>query len=263
MRAPVITNPTSRVGPTDVNGIEYVQPILSDGYRLNYSADSYTYTKNFRSDGSMRMDFKGLPVRPSVMIAGYIKCRTASPNAEEISPKLNGGPHNDTNPTWADTMDLGAINMLGTKSRVRWEKTHPNYSSEILPTYSQLPIGDIRNVWRGCIGMKLNIDTNWDGTPDQVCLIGMVDVGGLDASYVPVNDWRITFKRYFLPSEIDLKSIWEPYVVSIGQSSEIYQTLRVDEQLQSTWLSTDPAIQPYRHVTLKTVTITKARDVCS
>jgi hypothetical protein len=56
----------------DKNGIRYVQPLSS--YRLTYSNETWTYTKNFRSDGSMRCDFKDR-IRKSVYVAGYFKVK--------------------------------------------------------------------------------------------------------------------------------------------------------------------------------------------
>src|SRR5919108_5073926 len=49
----------------DKNGIRYVQPFSS--YRLTYSNETWTFKKNFRSDGSMRCDFKDR-IRKSVYV---------------------------------------------------------------------------------------------------------------------------------------------------------------------------------------------------
>jgi hypothetical protein len=49
----------------DKNGIRYVQPL--SGFRLNYSNETWTFTKNFRSDGSIRCDFRDR-VRDSVFM---------------------------------------------------------------------------------------------------------------------------------------------------------------------------------------------------
>src|SRR5919109_2104120 len=236
----------------DKNGVRYVQPISS--YRLTYSNETWTFTKDFRSDGSMRCDFEDR-IRNSVYLGGYFKVK--GPDSEEVTAFLNGGPHTSSSPenTYADAMVMGITNFLGTKSRIRWEKTHPNYSSGISPTSSYLPIGDVRNKWRGFCGLKVNLDDNGDGNPDRVALVGMVDVGGLDATTMkPRNSWKITYRRFFKPSEIALKSIWTPYVTTIGKSDLAQQTIRIDEQSQSEWLSSNP---PYKYVTCKQVTATK------
>jgi hypothetical protein len=236
----------------DKNGVRYVQPV--SGFRLRYSNETWTFSKNFRDDGSMRCDFEDR-VRNSVYVAGYFKVK--GPDSEEVSAKLNGGPHTSSSPenTYADTMDIGITNFLGTRSRVRWEKTHPNYSSGIAPSSSALPIGDIRNKWRGFCALKVNLDDDGDGKPNRVALIGMVDVGGLDPTTLkPVNSWKRTYRRNFKPSEIALKSIWTPYVATIGKSELAQQTIRVDEQSQSEWQSSNP---PYKYVTCKEVTATK------
>lgn len=236
----------------DRNGIRYIQPFTT--FRLAYSNETWTFNKNFRSDGSMRCDFEDR-IRNSVYVAGYFKVK--GPDSEEVSAKLNGGPHTSSSPanTYADTMDIGITNFLGTRSRVRWEKTHPDYSSGIAPSSSRLPIGDIRNNWRGFCGLKVNLDDNSDGKPDRVSLLGLVDVGGLNPTTMkPVNNWKITYARLFRPSEIVLKSIWTPYVATIGKPELAQQTIRVDEQSQSEWNSSNP---PYRYVTCKQVTATK------
>jgi hypothetical protein len=236
----------------DKNGVRYVQPF--SGYRLTYSNETWTFTKNFRSDGSMRCDFKDR-IRDSVYVGGYFKVK--GPDSEEVTAKLNGGPHTSSSPenTYADTMNLGIVNFEGSGSRVRWEKTHPNYSSGINPTASGLPIGDVRNKWRGFCGLKVNLDSDGDGNPNRVALIGMVDVGGLDPTTMkPRNNWKITYRRVFKPSEVDLKSIWTPYVATIGKPELAMQTIRIDEQSQSEWVSSNP---PYKYVTCKEVTARK------
>jgi hypothetical protein len=236
--------------PNDKNGVRYLQPLSS--FRLKYSNETWSFDRNFRSDGSMRCDFNG--VRNSVCLAGYFKVG-GSDDGEEVSAKMNGGPHNDRNPEYADTMDLGIVNFAGTKSRVRWEKTHPNYSSSIGPTYSQLPIGDIRNKWRGFCGFKVNLDDDGDGKPDRVAIVGMVDVGGLDSTTMkPINNWKTTYRRIFTPSQIGLKSIWTPYVATIGKPELAQNTIRIDQQSQSKWQSSNP---PYKYVSCKKVTATK------
>ena len=105
-------------------------------------------------------------------------------------------------------------------------------------------------------GWKINLDDNGDDGPDRVALVGMVDVGGLNSTTMkPVNNWKVTYLRYFIPSEIALKSIWTPYVATIDKPELAYQTIRIDEQSQSEWKSsTNP---PYRYVTCKEVRATK------
>lgn len=153
-------------------------------------------------------------------------------------------------------MDVGITNLSGTRSRVRWEKKHPNYSSGISPSSTSLPVGDVRNKWGGYCGLKINLDDNGDDEPDRVALVGMVGVGGLNSTTMkPVNNWKVTYLRYFIPSEIALKSIWTPYVATIDKPELAYQTIRIDEQSQSEWeSSTNP---PYRYVTCKEVRATK------
>ena len=152
-------------------------------------------------------------------------------------------------------MDVGIPNFAGRRSRVQWEKTHPNYSSDISPSSTSLPVGDVRNKWRGYCGLKVNLDDNGDGKSDRVALVGMVDVGGLNSTTMkPVNNWKVTYLRYFRPTEIALERIWTPYGATIGKPELAYQTIRIDEQSQTEWRSSNP---PYGYVTCKEVTATK------
>lgn len=250
----------------DANHIQYPQPLLTDGYRLSFGNEAFTFVENFRTDGSMRCNFLG--VRNSVMLAGYFRVVGATIPNEEVSAEMNGGPHTSTgtsgsttvaNDTWADTMDLGIVDFEGADSRVRFEATHPNYSSAYAPTTESLPISDIRNVWRGFIGLKVNLDTDDDGQPDKVAIIGMVDTGGLDGSNVPVNSWIISYKRIFDASEIQatgIKSLFTPYVATIGHPEAAENTVRIDGQVYADWTNANVSLRPYKYVTCKEVFVT-------
>lgn len=120
-----------------------------------------------------------------------------------------------------------------------------------------MPIGDVRKKWLGYAGLKINLDTTGDGKQDKVALIGMVDVGGLDVNNKPKNQWKITYKRIFTPSEIDLKSIYTPYVATIGRPELAENTIRIDRQSYSAWISSSP---PYKFVTCKEVTVTRYKS---
>ena len=201
------------------------------------------------------------------MVAGYYKVDVGTlPDGEEVSAQMNGGQHpNDLPPavpnnTYADTQDISITNMLGTTSRVRFEATHPDYTSDYPPTFEEQPIGDIRNVWRGYIGLKINLDMDNDGTLDHVALIGMVDVGGLDASENPINNWKITYKRIFTEAEITaagIKSVYTPYVATIGQEAYVETTIRIDDQIHADWTNATVALRPYRYVTCKEITVSR------
>jgi hypothetical protein len=261
----------------DVNGIEHVQPLHDLGYHITYSDDDFTFVENFRTDGSMRCNFRGEPVRYSTMLAGYFKVDVnTAPDGEEVAAELNGGMHSGDVPPdvpnnlYADNMDIGIINMTGTSSRVRFEGTHPNYTSGQSPTYEELPLGlDIRGIWLGYIGLKLNIDTDGDGVPDKVGLIGMVDIDGLDGSNVPQNNWVVTYRRFFTEAEIQsisastpIKNVFTNYAEEDGNPEFAEQTIRIDDQIHADWTNANVSLRPYKYVTCKTATVTKIRDVC-
>jgi hypothetical protein len=65
--------------PNHKNGIKYVQPFST--FRLTYSNETWTFTKNFRSDGSMRCDFKDR-IRDSVYVGGYFEVN--GPDSEDV-----------------------------------------------------------------------------------------------------------------------------------------------------------------------------------
>ena len=256
-------------GTLDKNGIKRVDPL--NEYSLSYDDEWYTFIKNFRSDGSMRMDFKNRE-SDSAMLAGFFRIQSSdctNTPKEEIASKFNGGPHtsngesgskDEPNNTWADTMDMGTSFDLD-KGRVRWEKTHPIYSSSISPTSTQTPISGTMcstpDRWIGYMAFKLNLDSNCDGKVDQIRLIQYIDKSGLNNGK-PRNSWILTFGRTFSINEIGLKSKIQSYVEDIGHPEYRYQTLRIDGQSQSEWKSTTNP--PYKFVTLKEITNIKKSD---
>jgi len=247
----------------DQNGIKRVDPLSQ--YGLSYGSEWFTFTKNFRSDGSMRMDFKNRE-SDSAMLAGYFRIQSSdctNTPKEEIAAKFNGGPHTsngvsgsteEPNNTWADTMDMGTSFDLD-RGRVRWEKTHPYYSSSISPTSTQTPISGTMcstpDRWIGYMAFKLNLDSNCDGVVDQIRLLQYIDKSGLNNGK-PRNNWILTFGRTFSVDEIGLKSKIQSYVEDIGHPEYRYQTVRIDGQSQSEWQSTTNP--PYKFVTLKQIT---------
>lgn len=211
----------------DKDGVAYVQPLLESGFKISTLDETWDFDDNFRSDGH-RYDFNGM-CWESKEVVGYFFIPEDFDD-DEISGKLNGGPHNNSNPSWADVMDMGIIDLDGTKSRMRWEKTHPQYSGSL--NVQNVNIGPLYGKWVGARAMKLNLDTNGDGQPDKVALIGMVDVGngsgGLDSSGKPVNNWQVTQFKIWDPEDIGLKSLWVNYVCTIGEGSESQETIRID-----------------------------------
>ena len=181
-------------GTLDTNGLERIdagtESSLSD-VDISYDSEYYinSAVKNFRSDGSMRIDWKGKPASMSdtdgVFLAGYFNIDlggerttandcTANPS-EEISMKMNGGPHSSSNSEWADTMDSGTISFNGDRSRFRTEEDHPDYSG----SYSGRSLSGgwpiqtsnlctVPGGWTGAATAKVNVDTNDDGTADAV-----------------------------------------------------------------------------------------------
>jgi hypothetical protein len=211
-------------GAFDKNGVAYF------ALGGTYVSERSDWTEDFNSDGSFRHDFERAPDSNQCLVGYFF---VDGPSGEEISIKLQGGPHNDSNPTWADVYDLGVTNFSGTRSRLRYEATHPSYSGAVKP--KSFKIGDIRKKWVGAMGCKLNVDANSDGKVEAVRVYGAVDPGGLTASGEPANKWVTTYDNTFAVSEVKLKSPTVPYVVTIGQSAKAQATIRIDEQSRSTY----------------------------
>jgi hypothetical protein len=76
----------------------------------------------------------------------------------------------------------------------------------------------------------LNVDRSGDGTPDTARIVAMIDVGGLNPSGQPTNEWRTTLDVEIPFTEVGLKSPATPYVATIGHSEEAQATLRIDGQ---------------------------------
>ena len=269
-------------GTLDPNGIRRLNPLgnnspFGDSHSISYDSEYYITDarKNFRSDGSMRIDWKGKPATMSdtdgVMLAGYFNIdlggeRTtgndcsANPT-EEISMKMNGGPHSSTNSEWADTMDSGTISFNGDRSRFRVEENHPDYSGSYagrsLPGGWPIQSSTVCSVpggWVGAMTFKINVDTNRDGTADAVRILHYVDESGLNTNGTPKNNWELVYYQQFaVPNGMDLKSMLQPYVCTIGECDEHYETIRIDEQSLSRWQSTTNP--PYKFVTYKEIIV--------
>jgi hypothetical protein len=255
----------------DKNSLSIQNPWCEEGFDLDISNQQYTFVKNFRSDGSMRMDFRGHDT-PSPVIAGFIRvqaedCATI-PN-EEIAGQLNGGPHtsngvpgdtNAPNSWWADTMDIG-IDFEGQDSRLRLEPTHPEISDPIASDEDELPLSEdlcVTNNNQNRVGVqyfKTNLDTDCDDEIDSIGLAAYVNLVGSG------NNWDLVYKRIFTLEEIEdpnaslngiddkIKSAIVPYVETIGHPEARQQTIRIDQQSLSEWQSTTNP--PYKHITLK------------
>jgi hypothetical protein len=257
----------------DKNNLQVNNPWCED-YNIAIGDQYFTFVKNFRSDGSMRMNFRGLDT-PSMVIAGYIRVQSedcaATPN-EEISGQLNGGPHTSNgvpgstsqpNSWWADNFDLG-ISFSGQDSRLRVEPTHPELSDPFDSDTDTLPLDDdlCTGNFVGVQFHKTNLDTDCDDEIDSVGLATFVDLTGPGS----LNDWELAYSRIFAIADIEdpdasangvedkVKSAEVPYVTTIGHPEAVEQTIRIDGQSQSEWQSTTNP--PYKFVTLKEVTAT-------
>jgi Bacterial Ig domain len=269
-------------GTLDPNGLLRLNPLgnnspFRDSYSLSYDSEYYIgdARKNFRSDGSMRIDWEGKPNpmtdTDGVMLAGYFNIDlggerttandcTANPG-EEISMKMNGGPHSDSVATWADTQDSGVIRFHGdSPSRVRAEPTHPDYSSAFssntLPngwTFGSTNLCTVPGGWVGAMAFKINVDKTGDGKADAVRILHYVDESGL-LNGKPQNKWELVYYREFTPTNFGgLKSIFQPYVCTINECDEHQESIRIDEQSQSRWQSTTNP--PYKFVTYKEIVV--------
>lgn len=211
---------STRTPAADANGIVY-----HDFGGFAYVAERTDWRRNFRPDGSMRHDFLNVPHEHQCLV-GYFK--VSGPPNEEISAKLASGPHNDREPSWADTYGIGIINFAGTRARVRYEATHPIYRAG--PSRSVSGVGSIDGRWIGALGCKLNVDRDGDGTADAARIVAMVDLAGLDAAGKPGNDWRTTLDVAIPFGDVGLKSPAAPYVATIGRPAEAQATFRTDGQ---------------------------------
>ena len=269
--------------PEDQNGEALLQPFST--FTLTYGDEFFNPTENFIKDTnfadsalkhSMRLDFEGADAAiPSIMMVGHFKLSPGSCNpnipelaSEEVSPKMNGGPHhNDVNQDWADTMDLGLVNFMGDHSRFRQEDPHPEYYAPLIsgsrndqPTSTTLPLNSGRNLcttatYFGVMAFKVNLDDNCDGTPDRVSIVGYADTQGLFGDGTPKNQWELTFKREYTPAQLDkLEGIFQSQVAQEGHPEDAQQTWRIDHQSYTDWTDATPN---YKFVSLKEVTALK------
>jgi hypothetical protein len=215
--------PSCGGGPSvDKNGVAYV---ALPGFSYVGGKERFDWKENFKSNGSMRHDFSGTAEGNQCALGYFV---VEGPNDEELSIKLGGGPHNDDNPEYADTYDFGVTNFAGNKSRLRFEKTHPDYSDSI-PGLS-FSFGSVENKWVGVMACKLNLDDNADSQVDKIWTVAWVDPQGLDAQGKPKNAWTKVFDKKLSLGEVKLKSPTEPYVATIGKPQLAQATVRIDEQ---------------------------------
>lgn len=268
-------------GTLDRNGIIRLNPLgenspFGDEHEISYDSEYFIgdARKNFRSDGSMRIDWEGKPATmddtDGVILAGYFNIDlggerttgndcTANPT-EEVSMKMNGGPHSSSNSEWADTMDSGTISFNGDRSRFRTEETHPDYSGSYpgrtLSGGWPIQTTNLCTVpggWTGVAAFKINVDKNGDGTADAVRILHYVDESGL-LNNKPQNKWELVYYQEFaVPNGMELKSMLQPYVCTIGECDEHQETIRIDEQSLSRWQSTTNP--PYKFVTYKEIVV--------
>ncbi len=286
-------------GTLDANGLMRLDPIAGYSYSIGNEYYINDCTKNFRSDGSERIDCTSKNIGDDgFIIAGYVDvvkgagndpniCSTQS--AEEISTKVNGGPHTgpvtpgpstftDITP-WpsensADTMDVGNINFAGTTGRLRTEVTHPSPLVTV-PQYdaagNTYPGVDLCHASPdnkiGFMTVKMNMDSNCDGVYDKVYLVSFIDTSGYGTDGKPQNKWTKSQGGYrtglwiFGPNDTGLKSIFEYWGrdPSVNHGADSATTLRIDHQSQSAWQSTsDP---PYTAFTVKELTNVH-KDTC-
>jgi hypothetical protein len=279
------TNPAyaaGAAGTLDSNGLMRIDALGSNspfGDDMDISYDSEYYIgdarKNFRSDGSMRIDWEGKPSSmvdtDGVFLAGYFNIdlggeRTSGNDCsanptEEISMKMNGGPHSSSDAEWADTMDSGTISFNGDRSRFRTEETHPDYSGSYSgrsllggwPIQSST-LCSVPGGWVGAATAKINVDTNDDGTANAVRIMHWVDESGLNTNGTPKNNWELVYYQQFaVPNGMDVKSMLQPYVCTIDECDEHQETIRIDEQSLSRWQSTTNP--PYKFVTYKEIVV--------
>lgn len=212
-----------RGGPSaDRNGVAYVE---IPGFTYEGGIERFDWSENFQGGGSMRHDFESTPEGNQCVLGYFV---VDGPDDEEISAKLGGGPHNDDDPEWADTHDLGLINFIGDRARVRWEETHPDYEDAVAQDVDG--VDDVRGGWVGAMGCKLNLDKDGDGEIDHVWYLAWVDPDGLDADGNPRNGWVVTLDAEFAVEDVGLKSPTVPYVTTIGESEAAQATMRIDEQ---------------------------------
>jgi hypothetical protein len=142
-----------------------IDELVGDTYGVMYWNDDYeyisenrTFSRNFRADGSMRMDIEpkdmGNKWRMSKEVVVFLKVSGREPT-EEVSFKLDGGPHNDKTPK------LGRCNIIGIsydmkRLRFRQELYHEKYEEREEIDISKLNLPPMLNMFYGfCVTDRL------------------------------------------------------------------------------------------------------------
>jgi hypothetical protein len=186
-----------------------------------YDPIDYNVNPDHKSNGSFRENFKrGNRDLNSVLIGGYIKAD--GPADEEISGKLGGGRHTDSdNGKAGRCYDIG-LRLNGSGVRIRKENPHPDYHNT--GQERSLSLGDFRTHYVGVMFMKVNVVVNGQDRVRCRCWVdnaGMSDSGVFTAAN---QNWQEVLDGTDDGSWHD--GIWLT-TASPGDSSA---TIRTDEQ---------------------------------
>ncbi len=204
-----------------------------------YISETHTFTRNFRDDGSMRLDVNpqdmGGKWRPDTEMVVFLKV-SGKNDKEEVSAKTVGGPHNDENPDWGRCYDIG-VSFDAKRVRLRQELRHPTpYIERDSVDISGLNLPDMRGIWYGLLFRNRRILRK----SDNALLGRMLDV--------KVNPNPFDLNRNVLNANwIDITSFldkgkWEdldghniPILEKPFNPERYVDTIRVDGQNSSTF----------------------------
>lgn len=117
----------------------------------SYLSLNETFSRNFRTDGSMRLDVEqkdmGGKWRPDKEIVVFLKVSGKNPK-EEVSAKLDGGPHNDKNPELGRCYDIG-VSFDAKRLRLRVEDKHPHMIDYEEIDLTKLGLPALTGMWYG------------------------------------------------------------------------------------------------------------------
>ena len=200
----------------------------NDGVKLpslpttSYSYDPIVYTWNadHRSDGSFRENWsRGSRDLNSVLVGGYI---LTGGSDDEISCKLGGGRHSDSDNGKAGRCYVIGLALSGIRVRIRKENPHP--SMHDTPAYANLNLGDRRGHYTGVMGMKVNVIHHGQ---ECVRLIGYVDIAGMSDTGVftaAAQNWQKTI------DVVDTGQLSGSIWLTTATPGDSIVTIRTDEQ---------------------------------
>lgn len=223
----------------DINGVEFFE---EDG--ITYLSENHTFHKNFRSDGSMRMDIQsadmGGKCRSDKEVVVFLKTQKTKAK-ERCNLKSDGGPHTPTNPPIGRCEDFG-ITFDGKEAVWEQELRHEGggggpYMERAVEDISKYNLPSIANNWYGFCWRDRRVLKSDDGKLLGRIMEIKVNPNPFDKNRNVINANWIDLTAFLDKGQFkDDKGKDFPIIDGPVDPEKYQDTIRVDGQDASTFL---------------------------